>query len=164
MHFAVVLHFTKFKLYILKVLAPLKFATSPLPTYPKNIGIYMRDRFVEGNKSQFWTCRRPSWPLGPLLLTSLARLKRCTSWGTTEVELQLSSFEAVWAKRDEAERFKFHGRWCYTVATSPLLVTERLRSPFHVEFSGLGGSHVLDAPYLADLFVKCMTSAPCYCP
>ena len=46
--FHVVLHFTKFKLYILKVLALLKFATSPPPTYPIYILYrYMRDRFVE---------------------------------------------------------------------------------------------------------------------
>ena len=46
--FHVVLHFTKFKLYILKVPALLKFATSPPPTYPIYILYrYMRDRFVE---------------------------------------------------------------------------------------------------------------------
>ena len=58
----------------------------------------------------------------------------------------------------------FHGRWCYTVATSSLLLTEQLKSPIRIEFSGLGGSHVLEDPFVADLFVKCMPSAPCYGP
>ena len=64
----------------------------------------------------------------------------------------------------DSEQRKLHGRWCYTVATSPLLVTEHLKSPFRVEFSGLGGSHVLEEPFAADLFVKCTPSAPCYGP
>ena len=102
--------------------------------------------------------------LGPSAIDIFRQVKEQYPWGTTEVDLQLSSFAEVWAKWDESERFMFHRRWCYTVATSPLLVTELLKPPFHVEFSGLGGSHVLDAPYLADLFVKCMTSAPCYGP
>ena len=86
------------------------------------------------------------------------------SWGTTEKDLQIHTFQEEWAKWDEDYRRKFHGRWCYTVATSPLLVTEHLKSPFRVEFSELGGSHVLEEPFVADLFVKCMPSAPCYGP
>ena len=70
----------------------------------------------------------------------------------------------MWANWDENERRKFHGHWCCTVATSPLLVTEHLKSPFRVEFSELGGSHVLKEPFVANLFVKCMPSAPCYGP
>ena len=84
--------------------------------------------------------------------------------GTTEEALQINTFKDEWAKWDDEERRQFHGRWRYTVATSPLLVTEHLRSPFRVEFSGLGGSHVLEEPFVADLFVKCMPSAPCYGP
>ena len=70
------------------------------------------------------------------------------------------------AQRYQADDQKrsFHGRWCYTVATSSLLITEQLKSPIRVEFSGLGGSHVLEEPFVADLFVKCMPSAPCYGP
>ena len=82
-------------------------------------------------------------------------------WDTTEENLQLHTFKTQWVKWDDDERRKFHGRWCYTVATSSLLLT---KSPFRVEFSGLGGSHVLEEPFVADLFVKCMPSAPCYGP
>ena len=102
--------------------------------------------------------------LGPSAISIFQQVKDMYPWGTTEETLQLHTFKALWAKWDDDERRKFHGRWCYTVATSPLLLTEHLKSPFRVEFSGLGGSHVLEEPFVADLFVKCMPSAPCYGP
>ena len=102
--------------------------------------------------------------LGPSAISIFQQVKDMYPWGTTEETLQLHTFKALWAKWDDDERRKFHGRWCYTVATSPLLLTEHLKSPFRVEFSGLGGSHVLEEPFVADLFVKCMPSAPCYRP
>ena len=60
-----------------------------------------------------------------------------------KADLQIHTFKALWAKWDNDERRKFYERWCYTVATSPLLITEHLKLPFRVEFSGLEGSHVL---------------------
>ena len=78
--------------------------------------------------------------LGPSAIHIFQQVKDMYPWGTTEVDLQIHSFKEVWATWDEDERRKFHGRWCYTVATSPLLVTEHLKSPFRVE-----GSHVLEA-------------------
>ena len=102
--------------------------------------------------------------LGLSAISIFQQVKDMYPWGTTEETLQLHTFKAQWVKWDDDERRKFHGRWCYTVATSPLLLTEHLKSPFRVEFSGLGGSHVLEEPFVADLFVKCMPSAPCYGP
>ena len=84
--------------------------------------------------------------------------------GTVEAELQLHLFKDEWARWNEDQKRTFHGRWCYTVATSSLLITEQLKSPIRIEFSDLGGSHVLEDPFVADLFVKCMPSAPCYGP
>ena len=67
-----------------------------------------------------------------------------TPAGTVEAELQLHLFKDEWARWNEDQKRTFHGRWCYTVATSSLLITEQLKSPIRIEFSGLGGSHVLE--------------------
>ena len=76
--------------------------------------------------------------------------------GILEAEVQMHVFKHEWARWNDDQKQHFHGRWCYTVATSPLLITEQLKSPICVKFSGLGGLHVLEEPFVADLFVKCM--------
>ena len=102
--------------------------------------------------------------LGPSAIHIFHQVQGTYPAGTVEAELQLHLFKDEWAGWDEDQKRTFHGRWCYTVATSSLLLTEQLRTPMRIEFSGLGGSHVLEEPFVADLFVKCMPSAPCYGP
>ena len=104
--------------------------------------------------------------LGPSAIHIFHQVQGTYPAGTVEAELQLHLFKDEWAGWDEDQKRTFHGRWCYTgtVATSSLLLTEQLRTPIRIEFSGLGGSHVLEEPFVADLFVKCMPSAPCYGP
>ena len=102
--------------------------------------------------------------LGPSAIHIFHQVQGTYPAGTVEAELQLHLFKDEWASWDEDQKRTFHGRWCYTVATSTLLLTEQLRTPIRIEFSGLGGSHVLEEPFVADLFVKCMPSAPCYGP
>ena len=102
--------------------------------------------------------------LGPSAINIFHQVQETYPAGTMEAELQLHLFKDEWARWNEDQKRTFHGRWCYTVATSLLLITEQLKSPIRIEFSGLGGSHVLEDPFVADLFVKCMPSAPCYGP
>ena len=100
--------------------------------------------------------------LGPSTIHIFHQVQGTYPAGTVEAESQLHLFKDEWAGWNEDQKRTFHGRWCYTVATSSLLLTEQLRTPIRIEFSGLGGSHVLEEPFVADLFVKCMPSAPCY--
>ena len=48
--------------------------------------------------------------LGPSAINIFQQVKDMYTWGTTEVDLQISSFKDVWANWDETERRKFHGR------------------------------------------------------
>ena len=77
--------------------------------------------------------------LGPSAIHIFHQVQGTYPAGTVEAELQLHLFKDEWAGWDEDQKRTFHGRWCYTVATSSLLLTEQLRTPIRIEFSGLGG-------------------------